>query len=258
MAGMDREALIVKIMRAADAGLISTADRDRRIDNVRRSGSDVELQLIEADIDRLMRAAVAPTTPPVASSPWSGRSERFAPAAGGGSRVAVLGPVLLVIVAVMGLAVTVIYRAMRSVMEIGGACASGGPYVPVQACPDHTWMIGPAIPVLVIAAMIGTGLAVAVKAPHLIVPMWAALFGALGWNFIDFAVRDGDVVAGWLVCGVMFWLMALPAVLAMLGGGLLRRKLTKLPAAAPAWWLAYAVAAGAGIWCGSWIWTRLG
>lgn len=255
MAGIDREALIVTIMRAADAGLISVADRDRRIDNVRRSGSDVELQMIQADIDRLM-STVAP--PPVVLDPLPrmlGRapgSERA-----DSSKVAALGPVLLVLVAVMAVAVTVIYRSMRSVMEIGGACASGGPYVPVQSCPDGTWMIGPAIPVLILAAMIGTGIAVAVKAPNLIVPMWAALFGALGWNFIDFAFQDGEVVAGWLICGVMFWLMALPAVFAVVGGGLLRRRIRTLPGAAPAWWLAYAVAAAAGVWLGSWLWSRL-
>ncbi|MEZ5161539.1 MAG: hypothetical protein R2709_12860 [Marmoricola sp.] len=45
--------MIIKIMRAADAGLISLPDRDRRIDNVRRSGSDVGVQFIGAELDRL-------------------------------------------------------------------------------------------------------------------------------------------------------------------------------------------------------------
>ena len=174
-------------------------------------------------------------------------------------RLATLGPLLLLMVTVMALAITVIYQSMRAVMEIGGACASGGPYVPVQPCPDNTWMIGPAIPVLIVVAMAGTGIAVAVKAPNLIVPMWGGLFGALGWNFLDFAFQDGDVVAGWLVCGVMFWLMAIPAVMAVLGGEIFRGKLPRgLSSSGRSWWIAYAVAAAAGIWCGNWIWTHAG
>jgi hypothetical protein len=58
--------------------------------------------------------------------------------------------------------------------------------------------------------------ALSVKAPNLLLPMWALLFGALGWNFLEYAVKGPGVVVGWLVCGVMFWLMAAPAVFAIL------------------------------------------
>jgi hypothetical protein len=43
----------------------------------------------------------------------------------------------LVLVAAFGLAacLTLIWLGMRAVMDIGGACAEGGPFVPVQPCP---------------------------------------------------------------------------------------------------------------------------
>ena len=41
--------------------------------------------------------------------------------------------------------------------------------------------------------------------------MWGVLFGSLGWNFLEFAFKGADIVWGWLVCGVLFWPMALPA-----------------------------------------------
>ena len=44
----------------------------------------------------------------------------------------------LVCLAAFGLAacVTFVWLGMRAVMDIGGACADGGPFVPVQPCPD--------------------------------------------------------------------------------------------------------------------------
>lgn len=186
-----REDLIIKIMRAADAGLISLPDRDRRIDNVRRSGSDVELQIINAELDRLFAAATVDPAPPAASATpqpmllelpdsvkalWRGR-------------FAILTPVLLLIVAVMSLAVTWIYSAMRAVMDVGGACATGGPYVSAQQCPDGSWVIAVAAPVLVLGALFGTSIAAMVRAPNLILPIWAGLFGSLGWNSLGLCLR---------------------------------------------------------------------
>jgi hypothetical protein len=43
--------------------------------------------------------------------------------------------------------------------------------------------------------------------------LWAALFGALGFNFIQLGVNPPANLAsgatGWIICGVVFWLMAL-------------------------------------------------
>lgn len=42
-----------------------------------------------------------------------------------------------IFISVAGVAagLTLLYLGMRAVMEIGGACADGGPYVPRQSCP---------------------------------------------------------------------------------------------------------------------------
>ena len=44
-------------------------------------------------------------------------------------------------VAGVALCLTVLYYCMRAVMEIGGSCASGGPYVVARPCPSGVgWM----------------------------------------------------------------------------------------------------------------------
>ena len=79
-------------------------------------------------------------------------------------------------------------------------------------------LIAIAIPVMLITAMVGSAAAMSINAPNLLIPMWGVLFGSLGWNFLEFAFTGGDIVWGWLVCGVVFWLMALPAVFGILAG----------------------------------------
>jgi hypothetical protein len=117
----------------------------------------------------------------------------------------------VVSVVVVAVCLTWAYLSMRAVMGVGGACADGGPYVSAQPCPDGAILIGPAIPVMMITCFVGTATASAVGAPNLLVPMWGVLFGTLGWNFLEFAVKGPDLVWGWLVCGVLFWAMAAPA-----------------------------------------------
>ena len=118
-------------------------------------------------------------------------------------------------------------------------------------------MIAVAVPVLILGAIVGTSIAAMVRAPNLILPMWAGLFGSLGWNFFVYAFAGDDVVAAWLVCGVLFWLMAAPAVLAIIASGFVRRFMPKLPMSLPIWWLGYLVAGGAGVWLGTWSWIRI-
>ena len=120
---------------------------------------------------------------------------------------------LFLCVVVASVALTWTYLGMRAVMDIGGACAEGGPYVPVQPCPDGTWMLALAIPTLIIVSMLGSGIAVTLAAPDLLIPMWGLLFGSLGWNFLDYGLFSGDLVWGWIICGVVFELMALPVLL---------------------------------------------
>ena len=152
-------------------------------------------------------------------------------------------------VLVVALSLTWAYLSMRSVMGVGGACADGGPYVSAQPCPDGSILIAPAVPMLIIFSMIGTVSASAVGAPNLLVPMWGALFGSLGWNFLEFAFKGPDLVWGWLICGVMFWAMALPAFVFMVAQ---IRVLMAKPGGGRSWmWApAYGVLGAAGLFLG--------
>lgn len=125
-------------------------------------------------------------------------------------------PVLLTSVVVMGLALTWTYLGMRSVMDVGGTCAEGGPFVIEQPCPDGSGLLVLGIPITLVAMFAGSIVAVMLKAPTLLFPMWVALFGSLGWNFFDYGLNsDGGEVVSWIVCGVVFWLMAAPALYLM-------------------------------------------
>jgi hypothetical protein len=152
-------------------------------------------------------------------------------------------------VLVLGLALTWAFLSMRAVMGVGGACADGGPYVSAQPCPDGAVLIAFAIPMLLIASMAGSAVALSVSAPNLLVPMWGILFGSLGWNFLEYGVTGDGLVWGWIVCGVVFEAMALPAFYGMalglrsvLGGG---PDGTGAPGALR-WWLLYPVIGGIG------------
>lgn len=139
-------------------------------------------------------------------------------------RVAVLTVCLLLI----GLSVAWLYYPMRAVLDVGGACAEGGPYVIETHCPDGTTFLMLGAPLWFAGAFIGLVAAAALSAPQPIFAGWALLFGALGWNFIDYAFNadpSGAVVTSWLVCGIVFWMMALPAVAILVGGRLVRRRM---------------------------------
>lgn len=113
---------------------------------------------------------------------------------------------------------TMLFLGMRSVMGIGGACAEGGPFVPVRPCPEG-------VPLLVVGGFWLGALSTAVyawkvyahKAPSLLAYFWPALFLSLGWNFAQFgfAPPDGSgLVWGWIVCAAVFLLMGgLPLVI---------------------------------------------
>lgn len=154
----------------------------------------------------------------------------------------------------VALALTWVYLGMRAVMDIGGACGEGGPYVPVRPCPDGAAaLLSVGIPLMIVAAFVGTAIGVGLGAPNLLVPMWAFLFGSLGWNFLEYGAFTDGIVWGWLVCGVVFEAMALPALLVMLPVG--RRDWTPQvrPAepgaghAARQWVVTYAVLSAVGV-----------
>jgi hypothetical protein len=136
------------------------------------------------------------------------------------------GPIRLaaVFVSAAGFAacLTAVYMAMRDLMiNSGGVCASGGPYEinPQQVCSagQTGLLIGGIMLGLVFAGtLVGastwyggsnlTGVALL---------EWAALFGALGFNFLQLGFdppKNMSGAAGWIICGVVFWLMALPGL----------------------------------------------
>lgn len=119
-----------------------------------------------------------------------------------------------VAVAACAMSVTLVSLTMRDVMEIGGACGDGGPYVYETPCPNGSWLIFPgALGALFFAGLTSTFLGrFAASYAGLGLLAWPATFGALAWNFLDFGIdppgsHDG-LVWGWLICGVLFVGMA--------------------------------------------------
>lgn len=125
---------------------------------------------------------------------------------------------LMVFVGAAGFAggLTALYVGMRDLMYSGGSCGQGGPYVIENECTNGqvTLIMGGVFVMLIFGGILmgasgrfggtsflGTGLL-----------MWAALFGALGYNFISLGFNPPDNVGGaigWIISGIVFWLMAL-------------------------------------------------
>ena len=159
---------------------------------------------------------------------------------------------LAVSVALVGVGLAWTYLGMRAIMDIGGACATGGPYVPVQSCPaGASTLLSVGIPLLLLATFAASGLALWIKAPTLLLLMWFLLFGSLGWNFLEYALAEDDIVMGWLVPGIMFELMALPALLLWFGSSWLREYVTERPTSGGLQWkLVYVALVAVGAWLG--------
>jgi len=145
--------------------------------------------------------------------------------------------VALVCITVIGMCLAWAYLAMRAVMAVGGSCGSGGPYEVSTPCPDGSWLLAIGIPVMVVAALAGSGFAAEVGAPNQLIILWGVLFGSLGWNFFEFAFTDGFAFS-LVVCGVIFWGMALPA---WTGMGRTFVRLARTQPRALGWWAVYAV-----------------
>lgn len=113
--------------------------------------------------------------------------------------------------AALATGMTLLYLGMRSVMEIGGSCASGGPYVSMRPCPDGAIVgtMGGAMGGLVVLGLYA-GAVTYYRVPSFLALAWPALFLSLGWNFLEFGLDPpgaGSLGAGWLVCAVVFGLM---------------------------------------------------
>jgi hypothetical protein len=131
--------------------------------------------------------------------------------------------------------ITLVFLAMRAVMDIGGFCAEGGPYEIATHCPDGA----PVAMLLGIfggmaSAAIGSAFGIRVGGIWATVPVlaWAGLFGSLGWNFMDYGVFNAPdgIELGWAIPGVMFWVMATVPLLGV-GGFLVSGGASRLSAA---------------------------
>jgi hypothetical protein len=134
----------------------------------------------------------------------------------------VIRPTIWISLSLAGVAcgLTLVFLSMRSVMDVGGFCAQGGPFVIETECPDNVpgLMVGGLLGGLVLA-FVYVGVAVVRRIPSFAGLLWSALFLSLGWNFLQYAFdspADDGVVWGWLVCGVVFVLMGGLPLLAML------------------------------------------
>ena len=113
--------------------------------------------------------------------------------------------------AVTSAGITLLFLGMRAVMDIGGFCAEGGPFVIAHPCPEGVplLMIG-GIWIGLIAAFVYAWASIGAGVPTFAGLLWPALFMSLGWNFLQYAFDPpggGGVVYGWLIPGILFELM---------------------------------------------------
>jgi uncharacterized membrane protein len=105
---------------------------------------------------------------------------------------------------------TCLFLAMRGIMRLGGFVASGGPYVIAHPAPSYVWVFPVSIFLGVIFLFLQGAQTKWLGGLNLLALAWPVLFISLGWNFLEFAFRPpgaGGLVWGWLVCGVVFWVM---------------------------------------------------
>ena len=123
------------------------------------------------------------------------------------------------------LAVAALYKGMRDVMvNNGGFCASGGPYAIAaghQCASSDTVYVLAGILGLFLFGAVGLAATAWLDGPALAtgLGLWGLLFGALGWNFLDLGLNPPShgSGAGWIVCGVLFWAMALGGLVPVAG-----------------------------------------
>jgi len=121
-------------------------------------------------------------------------------------------------------AITIGFLAMRGVLDVGGSCASGGPYVIATPCPDGTWLL----PLAIFAGLGFAFLAAAggskVGGVYALAPglAWVGLFCSFGFNFLQWGIAppadpasDGGGGPGliFILIGLMFEVMGIVPVI---------------------------------------------
>lgn len=144
--------------------------------------------------------------------------------------------VYLVGVVALTWAIASVWLGMRAVMDLGGYCASGGPYEIQVECPDGVSLIMfVAFPIGFLGAglMVWKGVRLGGGWAGLVGLAWPALFLSLGFNFLQYGVSPpggGGFELGWLIPGVIFVLMG---GFPLLGWISLRDHTTILPGVSP-------------------------
>jgi hypothetical protein len=144
--------------------------------------------------------------------------------------------VYLVGVVALTWAIASVWLGMRAVMDLGGYCASGGPYEIAVECPDGVSLIMfLAFPIGFLGAglMVWKGVRLGGGWAGLVGLAWPALFLSLGFNFLQYGFAPpggGGVEWGWLIPGAIFVLMG---GFPLLGWISLRDHTTILPGVSP-------------------------
>ena len=141
------------------------------------------------------------------------RSDRLHP------RVAL---VFLYLLGVAGTAagITLLFLGMRAGMDVGGMCAEGGPYAIETHCPQGA-TVGTMLGIFLglgSAFLAGwEGASIGGGAGSIVLLAWPALFGVLGFNFLQYGFdppgSDPAWDWSWLICGIIFEVMALGPLL---------------------------------------------
>src|ERR1700704_5861521 len=120
---------------------------------------------------------------------------------------------LVYLVGVAGLAfsITLMFVEMRAVLDVGGSCGSGGSGI-AQPCPDGTGLMFLAIFGGFAWAALAFWAGAKIGGRYGAVPLlaWPALFGSLGFNFLQSGVTPpggGGPELGFILPGIVFELM---------------------------------------------------
>lgn len=134
---------------------------------------------------------------------------------------------VLITLAAVACAITLLFLGVRGVLDIGGSCVGLGPFDGKRPCPDGVPMaIAAAIAVGLACAWANIRLAMKYRVGSmLILVAWPGLFLSLAYNFVDFGVSppsDEGVVWPWLICGGVLGLVGAAPLMAGLGGAVKR------------------------------------
>ena len=117
---------------------------------------------------------------------------------------------------------------------------------------------------MLISAFAGTIAGISLDAPDLLLPMWFFLFASLGANFLDYGFFSDPWQWGSIVCGVVFELMAFPALYFLLpiaGTSMWtpteKKRQGTSPGSKARWWWAYLGFGAVGATLGYLVWDAL-